>query len=342
MASYLLKIQAQNIRSTTFSSASSQTKSFLLSFPPPKHQLHNLNLKYGDHVSFFSSPLSQKHRICSLPVLCSLSSPTPPSSKDEAILQAKTSLSKTLEKPLNNPKIAGKFKKLKQPRYLVEIPVMDDSPSSLSQLAVEVFQDLPIKRKGSPVKILLVWSSLPLKEAATEAFGPHSTNNNIENVSISAVDNRTMNSADVAVFLAPEASQLAVTKTVTDSLYPKPVVIFNPRWDFEEENELGGLSGFVRSFEVIYSFMGLEVKGVFSKRKGVIFKCVEDGVVSGEKWAVLVEEEGGDMRVVSRFAARPSIGEVENVLYNVMAVNSPITKSAKFLRDLVSNVTGKK
>lgn len=129
---------------------------------------------------------------------------------------------------------------------------------------------------------------------------------------------------------------------VTDAMYPKPVVIFNPRWGFEEEGGFGEFGGFVESFEVIYSFMGLEVKGVLSRRKGVIFKCVRDGVLSGERWNVLVEEEGGELKTVSSFKARPSIDEVETVLYNLMAMNSPIAKSAKFLRDLVSNVTGKK
>lgn len=168
----------------------------------------------------------------------------------------------------------------------------------------------------------------------------------IEHMDISSVvtngDTRILNSAEVAIFLAPETSQLTVIKAVTDSLYPKPVVIFNPKWTFEEESDFGELGGFVGSFEVIYSFMGLEVRGVLSRRKGVVFKCVRDGVVSGERWAVLVEEEGGGLKVISRFKTWPSIAEVENVLYNLMAVNSPITKSAKFLRDLVSNVTGKK
>ncbi|CAH8292005.1 unnamed protein product, partial [Eruca vesicaria subsp. sativa] len=48
--------------------------------------------------------------------LCS-SLPSPPISKEEAILQAKTCLSSCLTKPLNNPKLASpKLKKLKQPR----------------------------------------------------------------------------------------------------------------------------------------------------------------------------------------------------------------------------------
>lgn len=192
--------------------------------------------------------------------------------------------------------------------------------------------------------MLLLWPNLTLTEAAIDVFGTQ-TASQIEHMNLYSVndgDSRILNSIDAAIFLAPEASQLAVIRSVADNLYPKPVVIFNPKWAFEEESNLGELGGFVGSFEVIYSFMGLEVRGILSKRKGMIFKCVRDGVVSGERWAVLVEEEGGELKVISRFKTRPSIGEVENVLYNLMAINSPITKSAKFLRDLVSNVTGKK
>ncbi|GFZ06581.1 hypothetical protein Acr_18g0007510 [Actinidia rufa] len=245
-----------------------------------------------------------------------LSPPPPHTTKEEAILQAKTSLSTTLEKPLNNPKLAGKLKKLKQPRFRVEIPVIDDSPESLSQLALKVFGEAPMRRKGSPVKILILWPNSDLTKAATKAFDSLSSNF-VQHLDISSVFYQC------------------------DSLYPKPVVIFNPGWGFEEESSFGELSGFVGSFEVVYSFMGLEVRGVLRNWKGVIFKCVRDGVVSGERWEVLVEEEG-KLKVVSKFKARPSITEVETVLYNVMAMNSPITKSAKFLKNLVSNVTGKK
>ncbi|XP_031404299.1 uncharacterized protein LOC116213477 [Punica granatum] len=326
MASNLLRLQTRTIthkHPSTPLSTSSRVSHLAPSFKFPAHQLHS-------HVIF--------------PIHSSLSSSNPPASKEEAILQAKTCLSTTLEKPLNNPKLTGKLKKLKQPRFQVEIPVIDDSPDSLSGLAAEVFRDLPIKRKGSPVKVLLLW---PNREAAENASKSISSSKIvISHVDISSIlddgDPRMLGSGDVAVFLAPESSQIVVIKTITEALYPKPVVLFNPRWVFEEEESFGEMGGFVGSFEVIYSFMGLEVKGILSKRKGVVFKCVRDGVLSGERWAVLVEEEGGELKVISRFKSRPSIGEVESVLYNLMAINSPITKSAKLLRDLVSNVTGKK
>ncbi|KAG2682137.1 hypothetical protein I3843_11G178500 [Carya illinoinensis] len=338
MASNLLKIHLRTIETAKPSIPFAHSKAHFPILPFHSHeQLSHSRI----HLSF--SPILPRKPIS---VCSSLSSSTPPTSKEEAILQAKTCLSSTLEKPLNNPKFVGKLKKLKQPRFRLEIPVIDDSPASLSQLALDVFQDLPIKRKGSPVKLLLLWPHVTLREGAMEAFGIQSSSQ-IEHTDISSLktkngDTRILSSADVAVFLVPEASQLAVIKAVTDSSYPKPVVIFNPKWAFEEESNFGELGGFVGSFEVIYSFMGLEVRGLLSKRKGVIFKCVRDGVVSGERWTVLVEEETGELKVVSRFKTRPSITEVENVLYNLMAINSPITKSAKFLKDLVSNVTGKK
>ncbi|XP_022848420.1 uncharacterized protein LOC111370786 [Olea europaea var. sylvestris] len=310
-------------------------------------QIHHQTIKISDSKFHFLKPKTlpeSRISFSSLSLKCSLSSTNPPTTKEEAILQVKTSLSSTLEKPLNNPRLAGKIKKVKQPRLRVEIPVIDDSPASLTQLALEVFGEMPIRRKGSKIKILIIWPTQSLTQAAAVAFESQSSNLLTENVLISSVleeDPRVLNSADVVVFLSPESSQLSIMKTVTDSIYPKPVIIFNPKWGFEEESDFGELSGFVCTFEVVYSFMGLEVKGILSKRKGVIFKCVKDGILSGEKWNVLVEEEE-ELKVVSTFKARPSIIEVENVLYNLMAINSPITKSAKFLKELLSNVTGRK
>ncbi|GAB2284645.1 hypothetical protein Dimus_019097 [Dionaea muscipula] len=310
------------------------------------------NLRSSAHISFFPTKPLNPSKLPSFSLHCSLSSsassPTPPTSKQEAVLQAKTSLSTTLQKPLNNTFLIRKLKKQSQPRYRVEIPVVDDSLDSIAQLAFEVFGDRSVKRKGSPVRILLVWGNPTLKERGVKAFEslPLGSVAHTDLASGINVDDRILNSADLAVFLAPEDSGLAAMEVISERLYPKPVVLFNPKWGFEEESGFGEMSGFVGSFEVIYAFLGLEVRGILSRRKGVIFKCVRDGVLSGEKWYVLVEEEEeeeeGKLKVVSRFKSRPSITEVESVLYNMMAVNSPITKSAKFLRDFVSNITGKK
>ncbi|GER42401.1 hypothetical protein STAS_19187 [Striga asiatica] len=283
------------------------------------------NLKQTSTFSLsisFSTPQYHHPKSTSIPPKCTL--PKPPATKEEAILQAKTSLLSALEK---NPK---KLKKIKQPRFRVEIPVTDDSPNSLSELALQVFDEMPMRRKGQKTKFLLLWGNKDLTQAAVKAFGCVSWVQNVDITSSIPVDDDIL-SADVAVFMAPEASRLAVMKTVGDCLYPKPLVILNSGWSFEEEIDLGGFAG---SFHVIYSFMGLVVRGIFSSRKGAIFKCARD------TWHVFVEEDG-ELRAVSSFKSRPSMPEVENVLYNLMAVNSPVTKSARFLRDLVSNVIGR-
>ncbi|KAE9458184.1 hypothetical protein C3L33_09914, partial [Rhododendron williamsianum] len=244
MASTLLKINLlQTIHTSdhSFQLQLTRTPFLSLQFPAQNHHLPHA------HLSFFPSrtPLHRTKPL-SLSIQSSLSSPTtPPTTKDEAILQARTCLSAALEKPLNNTFLAVKvLKKLSQPRFQVEIPVIDDSPYSLSKLALQVFGEIPIRRKGPPVKILIIWPNPTLTEAAIKAF---------------------------------KGSQLAVMKRVTDSLYPKPVVIFNPGWGFEEESSFG----------------------VLSNRKGVVFKCDKDGVSSGEKWFIFVEEEGGEMKAVS-------------------------------------------
>ncbi|XP_073014214.1 uncharacterized protein [Typha latifolia] len=308
-----------------------------------------ISLPHQTHLAF-----SSFHKPTPISPISSLSSSqaasstllSPPSTREEAISQAKTCISTTLKKPLNNPVPlpTRKLKKQKQPRYRVEIPVIDDSPSSLTQLAAEVFSDLPITRKGAKPSILVLWSSPKLAELAHQAFS--NSANFVSNLDLGSISSGTLSSGDLAVFVAPEETQLEEIREITDGLYPKPVIFFNPKWAFEEEKEFSsGLGGFVESFDVVYSFMGLEVKGILSKRKGVVLKCVKDGVMSGEGWLVMVEEDEGkkrNMKVATRFKKRPSIGEVENVLYNLMAANSPVTKSVKFLKELASNVTGKK
>ncbi|KAL5972826.1 hypothetical protein ACLOJK_039632 [Asimina triloba] len=296
---------------------------FPLRLPFPKLAIPSLSLK--DHTAF-----------------------APPNSKEEATLQAKRCLSLCLERPINNPRLAaGKLKKQKQPRFRVEIPVIDDSADTLVQLAFQLFSSLAVTKKGVPIRTLILWPNPTLTELAEKAFGledsqPSSvTNSDLSKVSEGDASGRILSSADVAVFLAPESSQLEKMMAIANRFYPKPIVLFNPRWGFEEESDFGKMTAFVGSFEVAYAFMGLEVRGLLSKRKGVVFRCF-DGSYSKEGWSIYVEEEKGELKVVSRFKKRPSDGDVENVLYNKMAVNSPVTKSVKFLRDLVSNVAGKK
>lgn len=272
---------------------------------------------------------------------CSVSAPgqpqhlsfSPPTTKDEAIAQARTCLANALARPLNNaglPRLAGKLKKQRQPRLRLEIPVFDDSPDSLSRLALDVVSDLPAKRNPPP-KLLLLWPTTQLTSIAADSSSVISS----KFESLGSLRPR-LAAADVVVFFSPASSQLGSMREICEAFHPKPAVLFNPSWSYEEEGEMAG--SFVRSFEVVYSFMGLEVRGVLSRKRGVVFRCAKDGGLGGgEGWEVMVEGEGGKLELVTKFKRRPAMGEVENVLYNVMAMNSPVTKTVKFLRNLASS-----
>ncbi|CAA6658315.1 unnamed protein product [Spirodela intermedia] len=224
-----------------------------------------------------------------------------------------------------------KLKRQKQPKFRVEIPVADGSPDSLAQLAFEVFSELPIKRKGARPAILMVWPDAETAERGRRAFAASDESRGpaFENLALGNVSSGDWSSADMGVFVASEAAMVERVRSLSDCLYPKPVVLFNPNWGFEEENSFDPATGHL-------------LGPSRCKRNAVVFRCVKDGIFSGEAWTVLVEDETnkGELKVVTRFRKRPSMAEVENVLYNLMAANSPVTKSVKFLKDLVSNVTG--
>ncbi|CAN6332513.1 unnamed protein product [Urochloa humidicola] len=142
-----------------------------------------------------------------------------------------------------------------------------------------------------------------------------------------------LGACDGAVFLAPAPAQVEQVRAAAAAAETKPVILFNPAWSFDEEDGEafggGGARGFVASFDVVYSFTGLEVRGLLSKKRGVLLRRVDGGRFGGESWVLMVENDGGqEFRVVSRLKKRPTIGEVETMLYN--------------LREMVSNVTGGK
>ncbi|KMZ64112.1 hypothetical protein ZOSMA_381G00190 [Zostera marina] len=278
----------------------------------------------------------------------SSSSFNPPSSREEAIFQAKTCLSSALHKSLNNPISISrqKIKKKRQPRFRVEIPIIQESTESLSQFACDVFLDLPISRKGQRPTILMVWPDILTSQSSSQQLFPETSLNYFINSDLDSLNAATLKSADLLVFTSPETSALGSMRDICDEFQLKPAVIFNPNWRFEEEEDFGNdLKKFLGTFDVVYSFLGLEVKGILSKKNGLVFRFVKDGVFNKEEWSVYVEDEDtkdGQMKVVSRFNKRPAIGDVETVLYNLMAAKSPLTKSVKFISDFASKVTGKK
>ena len=82
----------------------------------------------------------------------------PPSSKDEAVKQVRECLSTLLGKPLKNlgPSVKQQ-KKQRQVKLRAELPIMDDSPSALASLVVEILGGFSVKKKGQFTKMSVFW-----------------------------------------------------------------------------------------------------------------------------------------------------------------------------------------
>ncbi|RLN28162.1 uncharacterized protein C2845_PM05G33220 [Panicum miliaceum] len=256
--------------------------------------------------------------------------PSPPSSREDAVAQARSCLAAALQKPIGYSVPPKKLKRQRQPRLRAEIPVVDDSPASLARLALDVFTGgAGVSRKGAPARLLLVWPSAEALAAALREF-ENSGDSATAHAQLGSEAPGALSACDAAVFLAPGPAQVEQVKAAAAAVDPKPVVLFNPAWSFDDEEGKRSAPG----------------RGA-SKKRGVLLRCVDGGRFGGESWVLMVENDSGapvgqGFRVVSRLKKRPTIGEVETMLYNLMAANSPVTKSAKFLREMVSNVTGGK
>ncbi|WZZ04254.1 LOW QUALITY PROTEIN: hypothetical protein YC2023_090175 [Brassica napus] len=265
-------------------------------------QVQNLTSPFPNSLSRHSQLLNKESttRTRFLVLLCSsVPSPySPPISKEEAIREAKTCPTSCLVKPLTTSSSLPQSSRNSNSHGSVS-----RSRSSTTTTTTHI----PLSRSSR----FLSLATCPSREEAPpsssfSSSGQTLLSSNLQS-KLSAPTAPTtspclplLRSADVVVFMAPERSQQEDVRISTEGFATKLMVMINPRWLFEEEK-----GDFIGSFD-----------------------CVRDGVVSGERWNVLVEEEEGDraLKVVSQFKARPSMEEIELVLYNLMAMNSPVTK----------------
>lgn len=257
----------------------------------------------------------------------------PPSSKDEAVKQVRKCFSSLLEKPLKNlgPSVK-QLKKQRQVRLRAEVSIMDDSPSALASLVAEILGGFSVKKKGQPTKISIFWSNSSMRDLGSQVF---EKNDYVKNLDISDSDMELglVEDSDVLFFVAPGILQLSSIEFICKEAAPRPVVLFNPYWSVEEESDVNNV--FLPSFEPVYSFTALAIQGFFSKTEGAVFRYVKSGAPNSNPWRVFVKEEG-KYNCVSSFKRRPDPSELEDALYNSLAANSPVTKSVRFLRNLIS------
>ncbi|XP_057839397.2 uncharacterized protein LOC131049366 [Cryptomeria japonica] len=265
---------------------------------------------------------------------------TPPSSKEEAVQQVKECLYTLLEKPLKNLGSSSvKQRKLRQVKLQVEIPIIDDSPSALTSLVADILGGFSFKRKGQPTRVAVFWSDSSMAELGSQAF---KNLEYVKSLDLSDPDKgrAIIKGSDVVFFVGSAISQWSSMESLSKEAAPCPVVLFNPNWSPEEEEEKN-INRFLSSFETVYSLTALAIQGFFSKTEGAVFKYATSDASKSKPWLIFIKEEG-KYKCVSSFQKRPGVSELENALYNSIGLNSPVTKSIKFLRGLISGTNRKK
>jgi hypothetical protein len=270
----------------------------------------------------------------------------PPRSREEAVEQAGASVSALLEKALKRqgPSTVKQRKEQKQVRLRVEIPVLDDSPATLVSLTLDLLASIN-QKKTAPIKKLVFLSDTSLLNLALErqSMGGQAPESLTgiefkllvpENAAAAKV---TSEESQVLFIVTPKLEQAAIVAKVLEAFNPRPVVVLNPDWSFEDEAADKDMAWgtLISSFEVTYSYVPLAVQGIFSKTEGAVLKHVKSGAPAGRPWLIFVKQND-QFICVSSLRRRPQAADLESVLYNSMAANSPVTKSIQFLRGLVS------
>lgn len=241
----------------------------------------------------------------------------PPESREEAIAQAAGSVSSLLEKTLKRqgPKTVKQRKQQKQTKLRVEIPVLDDNPASLVSLTLDFLSSLSNLESDSVAVFFSDTSSVALaREQNLNAYELSS-------------ESEVAGTVAVIVVAGARSDDAARLQELARNVSPRPIVVLNPEWAPEDEES----NAFLGSFEAAYAFLPLAIQGFLSKTEGAVLKNVQ----SGSPWLIFEKKDGKFTRLAS-LQRRPGPAELESALYNAIAANSPVTKSIKFLRGLVS------
>eukprot|EP01026_Neomeris_dumetosa_P040212 TRINITY_DN3319_c1_g1_i1.p2 TRINITY_DN3319_c1_g1~~TRINITY_DN3319_c1_g1_i1.p2 ORF type:complete len:276 (+),score=27.54 TRINITY_DN3319_c1_g1_i1:42-869(+) len=91
-----------------------------------------------------------------------------------------------------------------------------------------------------------------------------------------------------------------------------------------------GWEEFCESFQPIYVFRPLEVKGFIGQKTGFMFK---NGIDKNSPYSFcLNDEKAGKLIQVGQQVSRPSSEDIETVMYNASAADSPINKGLQWMQ----------
>eukprot|EP00897_Mesotaenium_endlicherianum_P003152 jgi/Mesen1/2865/ME000174S02112 len=231
----------------------------------------------------------------------------------------------------SEPTTIRQKKKERQQRLRVELPTLDEDAQTVVTLARDLVEGLFLAKRNAPA-IALLFGDEAASQLAGKAF-QDLEDTPIVTGSISESKKVALEDAGVVIFVGPQEHQAPAIQRLADSVGTCPAVIVNPSW----QEETGGddlASRLLKSFEVCYSFMPLAIQGMFSKSEGAVFKFVRGGAPEGTPWLLFVMKNN-KLEFATKLKRRPNSSELESVLYESMAANSPVSKSIQFLKGVI-------
>ncbi|CAL8470970.1 g10512 [Coccomyxa elongata] len=227
---------------------------------------------------------------------------------------------------LDDSKAKGKptkgFKLSNVKRLTAEIPVADDSPTSVVSLAEDLLKGLAPELASS---VTLVFGDV---EAALLA------STKVQNQVVALDDAPDEPLVGPLLIVGPSAGQLGEAEELLRKWRGRVVILLNPEWA-EGQSVPSNHTAFVKSFEVVYCFQPIAIQAfIVTTTQGAVSKRVVKGQSGQAPWQILKQGWGNNWKIIGQMQRRPTSQDLELAFLNASAAESPITAGIKAVKQL--------
>ena len=245
----------------------------------------------------------------------------PPSSREEAIRQARNALNVGLgrrgSKGSSDLSVKQRISRGNK-RLLLEFPLPRDTADDVASLARDLVEEVASE------KTVLCFGS---REACQRAKALNLANCYHADESIP----KQLKATSLVMVCVNESQASFLLGSRWQS-----VILINPKGFSERTSKVAG------SFETVYQFLPLLVQGfLFSKSEGALLKCLSDSEgPESSKWNIFLKD-GKSFRRIASQSSRPDEDELELALYNNVASSNPVIKGMKSVKSKVDEMFSK-
>eukprot|EP00892_Ulva_mutabilis_P002764 jgi/Ulvmu1/12489/UM009_0142.1 len=245
-----------------------------------------------------------------------------PQSKDESMRQAAQALASSLQTSKKRRK-KGQTLWPGVKRLSIEIPIADTTPEADLKLATDLIESIPAAA-GIPIVLFASQESTDLARTEDVPFVVFS----LEECMAEQEDEEQLNGPLLIVGAGEDQCHLC--KRVVNQMWSgRLLLVVNAAWMREDVADLD--KTFACSLDPVYFFLPITLGGIVGGNKmAYLFRWT---MAATDKWSVCLEDSDG-MKCVGQMDTKPTNGDIEAMVYNASAANSPLAASAKAVSGL--------